>query len=141
MKDIMDLIARVIIGAIFVLEAIHIIKYFKEIRLQIADIGLSRFDHMILYSILFILITGGLLILLGYRVFLGGILILVYWLPDTFLEYDWWNEPEPQKRIESLLFMRSLAVAAGVLLIMAHGSGKYSIRRLFANTKVPKKYR
>jgi len=33
--------------------------------------------------------------------------------------------------------MKNLAIMGGLLMVVVNGSGKYSVKRLFATTKVP----
>ena len=78
------------------------------------------------------------MVLLGYRAKFGAVLLLLYWVPVTFLAHSYWNDPIEVQRIESLFFMKNLAIAGGLLMIWANGTGKYSIRRIFATAKVPR---
>jgi putative oxidoreductase len=64
-------------------------------------------------------------------------LLLCYWIPITFIVHAFWNEPEPARRLESIMFMKNLAIVGGLLMVWANGVGKYSIKRLFATTRVP----
>jgi len=51
--------------------------------------------------------------------------------------HDWWNDPIEIQREQSILFMKNVAIIGGLLLVFVNGSGRYSIKRLFATTKVP----
>lgn len=116
--------------------------------------GLNWNQDMLLYAAITLLILGGVLVLIGYRSGFGAFLLLLYWIPVTFIVHDFWNVPfecvakvscpqiqlegeEIYRRLEGVLFMKNLAVAGGLLMILVNGSGRYSIRRLFATTKVP----
>jgi uncharacterized membrane protein YphA (DoxX/SURF4 family) len=85
-----------------------------------------------------LLLIGGVLILLGYRMGLAGFLILAYWLPVTFIVYSFWNDPPDEVRLHAIIFAKNLAIAGGVLLLMIKGSGKYSVKRLQRVTRIPK---
>ncbi|MCB0627354.1 MAG: DoxX family protein, partial [Saprospiraceae bacterium] len=67
----------------------------------------------------------------------GVLLLLLYWLPVTFIVHSFWNDPEPEKRLQAILFMKNIAVVGGLLMVWVNGSGRFSIRRLFATTRVP----
>jgi len=75
-------------------------------------------------------------ILIGYRTGLGAILILLYWVPVTLIAHSFWNDPIEIQRQESIEFMKNVAIMGGILLIFVNGSGRYSVKRLFATTKV-----
>lgn len=141
MKDIFDLIGRVLLAFIFIYEGLDSILYYQKTKETMFDYGLTWQPDILLIGAIVVLMLGGTLLLLGYRSSFGSVLLLLYWIPVTFIVHSWWNDPEPQRREEAILFMRNLAIAGGLLMIFAHGSGKYSVRSLLANTKVPRRFR
>ena len=76
------------------------------------------------------------MVLTGYRTTLGVTLLLLYWVPVTFIVHDFWNFPKDQLRLQSILFMKNIAITGGLLMLAGKGSGRYSIRRLLATTRV-----
>ncbi len=137
MKDIFDLLGRFFISLIFFYEAYDSIFYFKDTLLKMNEYGLTWHPKFFLYLSITFLVFGGILVLLGYRSKLGATLLLLYWIPLTLIVHSWWNDPEEIRRIQSILFMRNMAIAGGLLLLVVNGSQRYSIKRLFATTKVP----
>ncbi len=136
MKDIIDLIGRVFISFIFLYEAYDSIFYFKDTLVKMEEYGLTWNPKLLLYASIFLLVIGGILVLIGYRSGLGATLLLLYWIPLTFVVHSWWNDPEDIKRIQSILFMKNLAIAGGLLVVVVNGSKRWSIKRLFATTRV-----
>ncbi|MEO1517812.1 MAG: DoxX family protein [Bacteroidota bacterium] len=139
MKDIVDLIARILIAFIFLYEAYDSIAFFKPTKEKMTAYGLTWNQDMLLLGGIFVLILGGVLVLIGYRSNFGAILLLLYWVPVTFIVHSWWNDPPDARRLEAIMFMKNIAITGGLLMIFVNGSGRYSVRRLFATTKVPKK--
>ncbi len=136
MKDIFDLIARILIACIFLFEAYDSIVFFKSTKELMTAYNITWQQDLLLSGAIFLLLLGGILILIGYRSGLGAILLLLYWVPVTFILHSWWNDPVELQRIESINFMKNIAIIGGLLMIYINGSGRYSIRRLFATTKV-----
>lgn len=136
MKDVVDLIARILIACIFLWEAYDSIKFFKSTKALMTEYGITWNQEILLIGAIFLLILGGILVLIGYRSGFGAILLLLYWVPVTFIVHSWWNDPIELQRVESIAFMKNLAIIGGLLMIYVNGSGKYSVRRLFATTKV-----
>lgn len=87
------------------------------------------------------MIFGGILILTGYRSKLGAVLLLLFYIPSTFIIYSFWNDSPELYRINSIQFMKNLAIIGGLMMIFVNGAGKYSIKRLFATTRLPKSIR
>ena len=154
MKDIVDLIGRIFLSFIFLYEAYDSIFFFNQTIMKMHFYGLSWHPETLLYGAIVLLVFGGFLLLFGYRVGLGVILLLLYWVPVTFIVHDFWNVPfecvstvscpqlsiegqEVFRRMQGILFMKNLAITGGLLMVWVNGSGRYSIRRLFATTRVP----
>ena len=136
MKDLIDLIGRVLISFIFLFDAYDSIAFFKDTKEQMISYNITWQTDILLYASIFLLVLGGILVLIGYRSSFGAILLLLYWVPVTFILHSWWDDPEAVRRATSVQFMKNIAIAGGLLIIMVNGSGKYSVRRLFATTKV-----
>lgn len=136
MKDILDLIARICISVIFFFEAYDSIQAFKHTKEIMTNYGITWQQDFLLTGSIILLVVGGILILIGYRTSLGVILLLAYLIPVTLIAHAWWNVPEEMRRIESIIFMKNLAIIGGLLMLFVNGSGRYSVRRLFATTKV-----
>jgi putative oxidoreductase len=136
MRDLLDLIGRIFLSAIFIFEAIDTILYMEKTKQTMALYGLNANQDMLLYLTIAGLVTGALMLLLGYRPALAAIILLIYWVPVTVLVHDFWNFPKDQFRIQSIIFMQHIAIAGGLIMYGAKGSGRYSIKKLFATTRV-----
>jgi putative oxidoreductase len=136
MRDITDLIGRIFLSAIFIFEAIDSARYFDTTRANVQE-HLGSTPEIWLYAAIFCLAVGGILVLLGYRSTLGAIMLLTYWVPVTFMVHDFWNaESTEELREQSILFMKNFAIIGGLLMLVGKGSGRYSIKRLLATTRV-----
>ncbi|PTM08364.1 MAG: DoxX family protein [Bacteroidetes bacterium] len=136
MKNIFDLLGRLFLSFIFFWEAYDMIKYGKDTKVMMTEYGLTWRQDLLLYGAIYFLIVGGALILTGYRAKLGAVMLLVYWLPVTLIVHDFWNFPLPEQRLEGIQFMKNIAVTGGLLMVFANGVGKYSVKRLFATSRV-----
>ncbi len=136
MKDTIDLIARICIALIFLFEAYDSIIFFKSTKESMTQYGITWNQDMLLIVSIFLLILGGILVLIGYRSGFGAVLLLLYWIPLTFIVHSWWNDPIDIQREQSIDFMKNIAIAGGLLMIIVNGSGRFSVRRLFATTRV-----
>ena len=141
MKDILDLIGRILLAVVFFFEAVDSILYFNQTKEVMSKFGLTFQQDIILIFSIAILILGATLLLIGYRSSFGAVLLVLYWLPVTFIVHSFWNDPEEMRRLQSVLFTKSLAIAGGLFLMIVNGSGRYSVKSLLANTKVPKRFR
>ncbi len=138
MYHIFDLIGRILISAIFIYEGIDSLLYMEKTKMTMAEYGITWKPEFLVYSSIVFLIMGAIMLLIGYRIRLGVWLLLLYWIPVTCIMYSFWNDPKDLQRLNAILFMKNIAIAGGLLMIAAHGGGKYSIQRLFAVSKIPK---
>lgn len=136
MKPIFDLLGRLFLSFIFFYEAYDAIKYFADTTERMVNYGITWQPRFLLYGAIFTLILGGMLILTGYRAKLGAFLLLCYWVPFTFLVYDFWNYPPETYRDAGIHFMKNIAILGGLMQVFANGVGRYSIKRLFATSRV-----
>ncbi len=153
LKNFIDLLGRILLSFIFLYEAYDSIFFFKETKAKMDFYGLIWQPDFLLYAAILLLVLGGLMILTGYRASFGAFLLLLYWVPVTFIVHDFWNIPleckmtvdcpqlqmngsEVYRRLQGVMFMKNLTIIGGLLMVMVNGSGRYSIKRLFATTKV-----
>lgn len=138
MKDIADLIARGLIACIFLYEAYDSIIFFNSTKGTMAEYGINWSQDLLLIGAIFLLLLGGILILIGYHPNFGAVLLLLYWVPVTFIVYSFWNDPPGVRRINSIMFMKNLAIIGGLLFVFVNGTGKYSVKRLLHVLRLPK---
>jgi putative oxidoreductase len=138
MKDIFDLLGRILLSFIFFFEAYDYLAFEQVNRRAMTIYGLTWNQDFFLYGAVLLLILGGTMILLGYRMRLGAILLLIYWIPLTFIVHDFWLEVDDNTefRLQRLIFMKNLAITGGLLLAATHVSGRFRLRRVFATTRV-----
>ncbi len=136
MKDVIDLLGRIFLSFIFLYDAYDSIFYFKETKEKMTEYGVTWNQDFLLFGAIFLLVFGGILVLIGYRASFGAVLLLLYWVPVTFIVHSFWNDPEDIKRLQAILFMKNIAIIGGLFMVLVNGSGRYSVRKLFATSRV-----
>lgn len=130
MKDIFDLIGRILLAATFLLASYQYIDDFQSIKTAIVEHGVTWRPTLLLRGSIFCLISGSLLILFGYRAKLGAMLLLAFMLPVTIIFYT----DNLSSAVQQSMLVRNVAIIGGLMMVVAHGSGKYSVRKLLAST-------
>ena len=138
MKDIFDLTGRVMLSFLFFFEAYDYFAYERLNKEAMTIYGLTWNQDFFLYLAIFALVVGALMLLLGYRMRTGAVILLMYFIPLTFIVHDfWWETPgTAEYRLQSILFMKNIAIIGGLLISATHISGRYRIRRIFATTNI-----
>lgn len=73
-------------------------------------------------------LIGGVSVILGYRARFGALLLLVFLVPVTLVMHKFWGLPDPQvAMMQKIQFMKNVSLMGGCLMIMAFGSGPYSL--------------
>lgn len=130
MKDIFDLIGRILLATTFLLAAYQYIDGFQATKAAIMADGISWRPTLLLRGSIFCLISGSLLVLFGYRAKLGAILLLAFMIPVTIIFYT----DNLSNAVQQSMLVRNVAIIGGLMMVFAHGSGKYSVRKLLAST-------
>lgn len=141
MKGIINLLGRIFLSAMFLYEAYDSIYYFARTKRTMTDYGITWNQDMLLSCAIFLLVVGGIMLLIGYRTTLAAIMLMIYYVPITFIIHSWWNDPIELQRDVAIDFMQNMAIVGGMLLLISQGEGRYTVKRLFATTRVPRKYR
>ncbi len=133
-----DLIARAFLATIFLFEAFTSLKFFDRTRETMIDYGITWQPDFLLIGTCILLTIGGIFLLIGYRPAFAVILLLIYWVPVTFIVYSFWNDPPERQNVQSIFFMKNIAITGGLIHVLVHGTGRLSVKRLIGYTKVPK---
>lgn len=123
---------------IFFFEAYDSMVFFKQTKETMTTYGITWNQDMLLYATIIILILGAVLVLIGYYANLGAILLLAYWIPITFIVFSFWNDPPEVRRLQSIMFMKNIAIVGGLFILVVNGAGKYSVKRLIYSLRLPK---
>lgn len=138
MKDIADLMGRLFIGFIFFYEVVDSILYYENTKETMIAYGLHWRPGLLLTLTIFILLVGSVMVIIGYHANAGALLLMLYWVPFTFIVYSFWNDPESLKRLNALYFMRNMAIVGALLLLISNGAGRFSVKRLIHRMRLPK---
>jgi putative oxidoreductase len=71
--------------------------------------------------------VGGAMLALGWRARWVALALAVYTVAATFVFHAYWSVPADQVMNEQIHFMSNLAIGGGLLLLFAHGSGRYAL--------------
>ncbi len=136
MNNAMDLLARLCLAFFFSYEAYDILTNMKATKAKMVEYGLTWNQEWMLNFAVVFLIVGAIFLLIGYRSKFASFLLLLYWLPLTFIIHSFWNDPVEIRPVQSTLFMRNIAIAGGLILVIIHGSGQWSIKRVLDRRRI-----
>ena len=95
------------------------VAYMQSYGLPAADLSM--------WPALLLELVGGAMLVLGWKARWVALALAVYTVAATFIFHAYWSAPADQVMNEQIHFMSNLAIAGGLLLILAHGSGRYAL--------------
>jgi putative oxidoreductase len=138
MKNTTDLLARILISIVFYFEALDSFWYFTKTKETMAIYGIRWEPNLLLTLTIIALTIGATLVLIGYFSNFGAFLLLLYIVPTTFIIYSFWDDPIAVRRIQSINFMKNLAIIGGLLMLIVNKPGSYSVKSLIYRLRLPR---
>lgn len=81
-----------------------------------------------LFLALSMMILGGLSLLLGFRTKVGALLLFAFTIASTLLLHNYWQLQDAAERMADYqLFIRNIAIAGGLLLLLGIGPGRFAV--------------
>jgi putative oxidoreductase len=112
---------RVLMSIIFLLSGFQKLSGFSGTAAYMASEGLPAPDLAALVAIV-VECIGGLLVLIGYRTRVVGLVLAVWCIATALIAHD--NFADPNQVVH---FLKNLAMAGGFLQLAAFGGGAWSI--------------
>ncbi|TVR16674.1 MAG: DoxX family protein [Planctomycetota bacterium] len=122
-QDILLLLGRIAIAAIFLGSAMNKISNFAGTTAYMEANGMGATTFLLSGAIAF-LVLGGLFVLAGIAARYGAALLLLFLIPTTLIFHP------PGDPDEQIAMMKNLAIMGGLLMLLAQGSGRFSLERL-----------
>jgi putative oxidoreductase len=127
LKGIITVIGRVLLCAIFFSSAVAgKIPHFNNYVDMIEKAGMPQPKVMLVGAIAF-LIIGSVSIVVGYKARIGATLLLIFLGLATYYFHDFWNADAEHRQTQEVQFMKNVALAGAMLMIIANGPGPFSV--------------
>lgn len=82
---------------------------------------------ILLFVALAAMILGGLSLLLGFRAKVGALILFAYTVVTTILMHNYWViQDAAQRSADYEIFIRNVAIAGGLLLLLGIGPGRFA---------------
>lgn len=128
LAGLVAVIGRACLGAIFLMSAVgNKVPNFSQVAEMMGGVGIPQPKVMLAGAIVF-LIAGSVSIILGYKGRIGAALLLVFLVLATYFFHAFWSLSDPQAQQDQMIqFMKNLALIGAMLLIIANGTGPWSL--------------
>lgn len=121
-------LGRILLSTIFLMSAVgNKIPNFDKVAGYMAFNDVPSPKFMLVGAIAF-LILGSLSVILGFKARWGAGLLLVFLILATYFFHDFWTlEDADAIKMQTIAFMKNMALMGAMLLIIANGSGPMSL--------------
>ena len=127
-KGFVSLLARLLLAVIFLMSAVgNKIPQFQQTAEYMASEGVPN-PKFALFGAIGLLLLGGLSVIAGAWTRIGALFLFVFLGAATFYFHDFWRFVDPgQRQLQTIQFMKNLAIGGGLLSLAAFGGGPWSV--------------
>ena len=72
-------------------------------------------------------VVAGVAVLVGYRTRVAAAVLAIFTLAAALFFHDFWAVPEAQQMMQKIMFDKNIAIAGGLLFLVAWGAGAFSV--------------
>ena len=125
-QDLLLLLARLALGAIFLQSGFGKLTNLPGFAASLEGMGVP------FASVLGIIgpcveFFGALALMLGAWTRLAAILVAAFTVAATLIAHRFWDMPPEQQGMQTIQFMKNLAILGGLLAVVAAGGGRFSV--------------
>ena len=119
---IVELVGRIFLSALFLIEGVGKLFTQEQVIMYMEDYSVPSilFIPAVVVEILF-----PLLLIIGYKTRLAALVMTLFTLTVTIIFHTDFSDG-----MQLIFFLKDLAIAGGFMIIIAHGSNKFSLDHL-----------
>jgi len=122
-----SLLGRLMIAVVFASAVVNKVTQFSSTAAYMASEGVPN-PKFALFGAIGLLLIGGLSLILGAWTRIGAIFLFIFLMAASFYFHDFWRFADPgQRQLQTIQFMKNLAIGGGLLSLAAYGGGPWSI--------------
>jgi len=129
LKQYGPLVGRVLLAVMFLLAGLNKIGGFAATSGWMASKGLPMTDVLLVLTII-LEIGGAIMIMVGWKASIGAAALLLFTIVASIVFHDFWNLTDAQAiQTQMIMLMKNLSIVGGLLIVMAFGTGPYSVEK------------
>jgi putative oxidoreductase len=127
--DIIHLLGRVALGAIFVKSGLQKLMTLSAFAASLAGRGIPASSTWAVVGAT-VEFVGGVLIVTGFRTREASLLMMLFVIVATAISHRYWEYAEAARRLQESQFFKNLSIIGGFLLLFAAGPGRFGLDAL-----------
>ncbi|TAK90281.1 MAG: DoxX family protein [Burkholderiaceae bacterium] len=122
------LVGRILIALIFLFAGFGKVTGFEGTVGYIASKGLPLPQLAAIVAIV-VELGGGLALVLGWRARWAAAVLFIFAAATALFFHNFWAVPPDQAQNQMIHFMKNISMMGGLLFVVVHGSGAFSVDR------------
>jgi len=129
LSDAVDLAARLALAAIFIWSGADKLFFHATQTAGYMAAYHVPFASALVYPVGLVEFAGGILLAVGYRTKAASVALALFTVAATVVFHNFWAVPADQALMQSIHFMKNLAILGGLLHVIAYGTGRLALQR------------
>ena len=120
------LLGRILLALIFITSGFGKITGFEGTVGYIASKGLPLPQLGAIIAII-VEVGGSILLVIGYKARWAALALAIFTLAAAIFFHNYWAVEAAEKMGQQINFWKNISMAGGMLMVFAHGPGRYSV--------------
>jgi len=125
-RDLFALAARLLLAPMFLIAGVGKLTGFAGTVGYMQSKGVPATAALAVLALV-VELVGGLSLVLGWKTRWGALALAGFTLVATAIFHAFWAAPADQAMVQTLFFLKNLAVTGGLLAVAAFGPGAWSL--------------
>ena len=126
LQNPLALIGRIMLALIFITSGFGKITGFEDTVGYIASKGLPLPQLGAIIAII-VEVGGSILLVIGYKARWAALALAIFTLAAAIFFHNYWAVEAAEKIGQQINFWKNISMAGGMLMVFAHGPGRYSV--------------
>jgi len=119
-------LGRILLALIFITSGFGKITGFEDTVGYIASKGLPLPQLGAIIAII-VEVGGSILLVIGYKARWAALALAIFTLAAAIFFHNYWAVEAAEKMGQQINFWKNISMAGGMLMVFAHGPGRYSV--------------
>jgi putative oxidoreductase len=124
--DWVDIIGRIGLAQLFLWSGYDMFAHAASQVALMQAYGMPA-ANILIWPTAVVEVVAGAMLILGWKVRWAALALIVFTVAATLIFHAYWSVPADQVMNEQIEFTKNLAIVGGLLLVLAHGSGRYAL--------------
>lgn len=129
-----SVLGRILLASIFIYAGLTKLLAFEGVVQYIESKSLPYSSILAVLTIALELVAGALIVV-GYKAKVAAFALALFTLLAAVLFHNFWTYPVEQQHVQTLLFIKNISIAGGLLFLSSLGSGSWSLDKYVRQNK------